>query len=48
MGEWGLWDRVDIVHQSCIHPPHEGVYPMNFLPIVIPHLSVKTWPRLES
>ncbi len=38
MGEWGLWDRLDIVHQSCIDPPHEGVYPINFLPIVIPHL----------
>lgn len=48
MGEWELWDRLDIVHQSCIHPPHEGVYPINFLPIVIPHLSVKTSLGLES
>lgn len=48
MGEWGLWDRVDIVHQSRIHLPHEGVYSINFLPIVIPHLSVKTRLRLES
>ncbi|AUB38776.1 hypothetical protein COO91_04751 [Nostoc flagelliforme CCNUN1] len=48
MGEWRLWDRLDIVHQSCVHPPNEGVYPINFLPIVIPRLSVKTSPRLES
>jgi hypothetical protein len=41
MGERGLWDRLDIVHQSCIHPPHEGVYPINFLPIVILHLFSK-------
>ncbi len=48
MGEWGLWDRLDIVHQSCIHPPNERVYPINFLPIVIPHLSVKISSCLES
>ena len=48
MGEWRLWDRLDIVHQSCVHPSNEGVYPINFLPIVIPRLSKKTSPRLES
>jgi hypothetical protein len=48
MGEWGLWDRLDIVHQSCIHPPNEEVDSINFLLIVIPHLSVKTRLRLES
>lgn len=48
MGEWGVWDRLDIVHQSCVHLSDEGVYPINFLPIFIPHLSVKTMLRLES
>ncbi len=48
MGEWRLWDRLDIVHQSCIHPANEGVYPINFLEIVIAHLSVKISSSLES
>lgn len=48
MGEWGLWDRLDIVHQSCIHPPDKGVYPINFLRIFIPYLSEKTRLCLES
>lgn len=43
-----LSDRLDIVHQSCIYRPEEVLYPINLLPIVIPHLSVNISPRLES